>query len=119
MSDWSKSMVKQIESVNTCQELQIILDDVTETLNAQKAALAEQLAALAPIQALLTAPGIDPSKIVTWITDFIAAQLAPQYQAYLKTVTELTELTSEITTVVSALSNKISTLGCDISVPSI
>ena len=65
MSDWSKSMVKQIDSVNTCEELQIILDDVTETLDAQKAALAEQLAALAPILALLTPRGIDPSKIST------------------------------------------------------
>lgn len=105
-------------AVQTCAELQAFTDDALASLNASLAGINQQLALLAPILALLTAPGADPSKIVTWIKDFITAFLAPYVKPYTTYAAQLAALAAAIAQLSATLQARASLFdGCDLSIP--
>jgi hypothetical protein len=114
------SMTNRLNAVKTCADLQSLVDDEFASLGALKTAINDQLALLGPIEALLTAPTADLSKVVTWIQNYITSYLTPQLQPYLNYSTQLTQLTTAIATLTTAIEQKAAQIGsCAINIPAI
>lgn len=86
-----RNLLAEIQSINTCAELQKLADGAIATLEAQLAALIEQMAVLEPIQALLEIPS-DLGAIIGWITNFIDCVLRPMFAAYLTLAAQAVEI---------------------------
>ena len=114
------SYTAAIGQVETCAQLQDIVDRATATFIAQNNSLTAQMALLAPIAGLLTAP-TNPSEVITFLGSFITDVLTPQYNAYLKMVTQAATLASDYATLTTAIGNAATRIGggCSITVPPI
>lgn len=86
------SVVQRIESCGTCDDIQKALNDATAGVTDQLANITARLAVLQPYIALATAPGANPAQIVTWITDFIAAQITPMVNASITLPLQMAQL---------------------------
>lgn len=116
--EFFNAMNRRLESIQTCAELHAFMEEMTSSLNASIAAIGQQLAIIGPILELLTAPGIDPSKIVTWITKFIAAFIAPYAKPYITYAAQLAALSAAIGQLAANIQEKASELGnCSVSPP--
>lgn len=112
------SIVQRIESCGTCDDIQKALDDATAGVTDQIANMTARLAVLQPYIALATAPGADPSKIVTWITDFIAAQITPMVNASITIPLQIAQLATMPAEFISAANAAKDRIGsCSITAP--
>jgi prefoldin subunit 5 len=106
------SLTQEINSIDGCAALQALVNEAMASLQAQISAIEHEIAKLLPI---ITIPTDLPS-VITWITNFIAPELAA-YNAYL---TQLTSMLAAITNLVTAIENAAARLeGCSITVPPI
>lgn len=111
------NLTAQINNTDSCAELQSLATKALGQLNAQVAGIEAQMAALAPILALLTAP-TNPSEILTWAGDVINHVLTPMYAPYLKYATELPLQVAAIANVVTALHDAADRItDCSITIP--
>jgi ABC-type transporter Mla subunit MlaD len=110
---------RRIEAVATCEDLQDAAE-VASGLAELQADIAERMAQIAPIVALLQAPDANLVKIVTWISDFIAASLAPQIRPLQKYALQLATISAEAGAIAAAIEAKAATIGdCHVSLPGI
>lgn len=117
-TEFFTELERRAGAVQTCAELQAFTEEALGSLNASLAAINQQMALLAPILALLTAPGADPSKIVTWIKDFIAAFLTPYVKPYTTYVAQLAALAAAIAELSATLQARATHFdACDLSIP--
>lgn len=108
----------QIEAVDTCSGLQELAAQGIGSAQAQLGAVTQQLEAVAPILALLSAPGANPAQIVTWITDFITAFLDPYVKPYTTLPIQIAALTAEIAQLTTAVQDASSRIGnCTVPIP--
>jgi len=112
VSNYLASIETRIGSINDCAALRAAADDLTAELSGMLADVQAQINALAP---LLVVPSPNPGAIVTWITALIATYTAP----YTASLAELALLTARITAILATLENKISTLGCSFTPPTV
>jgi hypothetical protein len=107
MSDISKylqSVEDRIDSVNTCEMLQALSDEVMQQLQDLLDGLAEQQAALT----LQITPPTDLATTIAWITAQINATVKP----ITETLAEVILITTHVTSIMTKLTTKIATLGC-------
>lgn len=111
-------LTEQLATVQTCDELQIIAGEAMASINGQLAGITAQMAALQPIMALLTAPGANPAQIVTWITDFISAFLAPYVKPIVTLQLQVAQIAAAVAQLQAAIDSASSRIGsCSISLP--
>lgn len=118
--DYFSNLESSIGTAALCSDLQAQVDGIFSAIQDQVTAVNAQLAALAPILALLSAPSASPAAIVTWITSFITDFLTPYVIPYTTLATQLTELASQISSLTTAINNAAAKIpGCEIVIPSI
>lgn len=111
-------LTNRVNAVSTCADLQALVTKEIESLSGIKQMINAEVARLSPYIQLLTAPSADLTKIVTWISNFITADLEPKYQAYLAYAIQLTALTTAVTNLITAIEQKAAQLqSCTINVP--
>lgn len=96
------NLIKQIDDVTTCAELQSVTTSVLTQMQNQLSVIEEQLAKVQPILALLTPP-VSPDDIIDWITGLIENVIQPLaapaagYQAQIVAIgVKTTEITNKI-----------------------
>lgn len=107
-----QSIEDRIDSINSCEALQEAADSIKAELDAMLSDIEAQISALLP---LITPPGANLGEIVGWITSLIATFTGP-YNALLA---EQILITTKIAAILAKLTNKISTLGCSFTPPTI
>lgn len=113
------SLVDKINGIDNPVHLDRLAVHLPATLQAQKDHLAAELTKLAPFLALATLPSPTPTAIVSWLTDLVTAQVAPQIAAYAELTADVAVLPVEIARVVTALENAKSRLGSSVTIPPI
>lgn len=112
------SLTARINAAQTCAELQAATTEALDSLIAIKAAITAQIALLAPILALLTAP-TNPTALITWVGNFITSFLTPYVVPHATYLIQLTDMAAQVTSLVSAITAKEAAFaGCTITIPS-
>jgi hypothetical protein len=112
------SLTQAINGAGSCAELQALATEAIASLNANKAAVNAQIADLAPMLALLTAPSADPTAIVTYLTSLITNFLTPMLKPSITYATQLTQLSTQIATMTAAITSKAGSFpSCSITLP--
>jgi hypothetical protein len=96
------NIINQINSAGTPEELQAIIDTAFSDIQNLESTMTGQLALLAPINILLTAPGANLTALATWISTFITSVLTPIYKPYITMTAQLAELAVEVSAVIAA-----------------
>jgi hypothetical protein len=110
----------KLNGVGSCEELQAVTDEIMASLGAFKAAMTSELAQVTPLIALLSAPGANPTAIVTWITDFITYFLTPMTAPYTVYSEQLLGLTAQVATLTATVASKQAEFpSCSVTVPTI
>lgn len=99
------ALADKVESASSCKELQEIATKILTSLEAENAAIQDQIDKLAPIAALLTPPD-DPSEVVTWISDFITGFLQPLAAPAITYPTQVVARTAAIANLISTINKK-------------
>lgn len=110
-------LIQQAETIETCEQLQALASEAMASANAVTSAITEQLAAVQPILALLTAPGANPAQIVTWISDFITVFLKPYAKPAITLPIQLAQVAAQVaqlTAAINAAANRIGNCSVDI-----
>ncbi|NID15375.1 hypothetical protein [Luteibacter yeojuensis] len=102
--DYFNNLQASIDGVSSCEELQQIASDAMASIAATQDAITAELAKLQPILVLLSAPGLNPADIVSWITNFITSFLTPYTLPTVTYVAQLEELASKISSLQAAFS---------------
>jgi hypothetical protein len=105
------NVVAQINAVPDCTALQVLVNNLTADMEAQIAAAIRQV----EFTYTLAIPPTDLPSVIKWIT----AQIAPYLKQYNQAVALEVSLVTAYTTILAAISGKISKMNCTISVPSI
>jgi hypothetical protein len=106
-----------VNAASTCAELQLIATEALTSLKALEAGVQAQLALLAPMLALLTAP-TNPGAVITWIQTFITSYLTPQLVAYTTYTAKLAALVTQMANLTAAITAKAGSIpGCSITLP--
>jgi len=100
-----QALIDKIDTATNTDDLEAYAQEAIKPIEDQIAWIRYYIELLAPLLALLNPPTIDPGKIVTWITDLIAAQIAPQVVAYHNYVEQLATITAKLDQVRSAVNN--------------
>jgi len=117
-TDYFSQLTAQINSVNSCSELQAIATAALTALNSQLTIITAAEAELAALQVLLTPPSANLTEIVTWITSLISDYLGPQLAAYAKLTAQVAALTAQIAALTSAITSAAARFeSCTISIP--
>jgi hypothetical protein len=98
-------------------ELQTLIDAAYGDIALLKSTITSQLAFLGPLQALMGAPEADLAKIVTWISDFINAVLAPMIAPIAKFNAQLMAIEGQVTATTAAIEGLASANNWTINIP--
>lgn len=116
--DYFKSLTDQVNGVANCADLQAVTDEAFAGINVMIQGIEGQLALLAPILSLLTAPSASPTAIVTWITSFITGFLTPYVKPSATYAAQLTQLVAQMSAISVSIENKASSFEfCQVAVP--
>lgn len=111
------SLTTRVNRAGSCAELQALATEAMESLIAVKGGMTAQLALLAPILALLTAP-TSPTEVITWVADFITSFLTPYVVPYATVTAQLAELTTQVATLAAAMESKAAAFeSCALTIP--
>lgn len=114
------NLVKQINEIDVCSDLQRIVSEAMASIQAQLDAIEDQVAFIKPILKILTNPGAALQEIVTWISDFIDSVLKPMYQPYLTMVAQVEATVEAIAAIPVAVAQAAERIGeCVVELPSI
>jgi hypothetical protein len=100
-----QALIDKINTATNTDDLEAYAQEALAPIENQIAWIRYYIELLAPLLALLNPPTIDPAKIVTWITEFITAQIAPQVEAYGHYVEQLATITAKLDEVRAAANN--------------
>ncbi|MGO4704080.1 hypothetical protein [Dyella sp. 2RAB6] len=104
--------------IRSCEDLQAFTSEVMGSLNANVAAINQQLAMLQPILALLKPPAANPAEIVSWLTNFITAFLTPYAKPAVVYVAQVAAVMAAMAELQSLLQSKSMEFpGCSIAMP--
>lgn len=104
------SLTAQINAIDTCAALQAVVNTVMATLQAEIAAIEEQIASLLPLITLPT----DLGSVIAWITKLAGPYIA----AYENYIAQLAATVAAITALATAIENAASRLThCTITIP--
>lgn len=104
------NITAQAQATESCSELQDIATEAMATINAELAAIHDQISALLP----LITPPTNLTSCISWITNFQAPLIKP----YTNYVAQLTALGAEITSMVSAIEAAAANLtSCSVTIP--
>lgn len=92
----------QISTAGSCEALQAIAADVKNAIAEQEAAIAAQIAKLAPMLALLSVP-TNPGQLLTWAANVIEHLITPIVAPYYLLTADLVQLTAELAAVLAAI----------------
>lgn len=113
------ALIARINGFDVCADLQAAVNDATSSIGDVKAAINAEMAKLAPILALLTAP-TSLGALITWAQNMINGVLQPIYQPYLTYEAQLIALATEISRLTAAISAAEARItSCSISIPTI
>lgn len=113
-------LTAEVNSIDTCKELQAFVGGAFASLQAQENAIVMQLAALTPILALLVSPGASLGAIVSWITNFITAVLKPLVAPVVTLELQVAKYAAEIGQLTAAVGAAAARIGnCSVSVPAL
>ena len=111
ISTEQKDMIlKRIESVNTCQKLNQIKQDVDEFINELIASLLDKLEELSGLASLLEVP-TSPDEVVDWVKSFIEKFLTPALAPALKIQFEYASTLADVTEITNAFVSKAQEIG--------
>jgi uncharacterized protein (DUF885 family) len=108
---WVNNLTAQVNSVNDCASLQLVATFVEQAMTAQIEAQIRQMTALAGLC-------VSPTDLPSTIT-FLAKLVAFYEVQYAQAVASQVALLAAYTELLAAISAKIGTLGCTISLPSL
>jgi hypothetical protein len=103
------NLTAQINSINDCATLQLMVTQVEAEMTAQLAAAERQIAALLPLTTI-------PTNLSQCIS-FITSQVAFYEAQYAQAIAAEAALVAAYAGLISAITSKISTLGCSITPP--
>lgn len=113
-----KRLADQINAVQSCAELQALTDEAMQSANALLAGIGAQMAALQPMLALLSPPGINPADIVKWINGLISAVIQPYVKPMLVLPVQIAQITAAVADLQAAIASASSRIGsCSIEMP--
>lgn len=113
-----ENLLLSIGAAQTQEELQALVDDVYGEISILESTITSQLALLAPIEALLVAPGANLTDIVDWITGMIGV-LTNMYRPFLTMTAQLTAIAGEVATLTAAVDAAAALRGFTIAIPPI
>jgi hypothetical protein len=99
------SLTNRINAALSCAELQSIVDNEFPSIQGVKDSITAQIALIAPILALLTAPAANPTAIVTWLSTFITSFLTPYVVPYTTMAAQQTALLAQIAAIEAAVTS--------------
>ena len=118
-TEYFDSLTKQIDSIDLCADLNVVVAGVFKELEAQVAAIEAQILAYGPMLALLTAP-TNPVAAITWISDFINNHLTLQLKPAITYVAQLAEILASIAALTTAIEDAATRIGsCSVTIPTI
>jgi hypothetical protein len=98
-------------------ELQAMINEAYGDIALVQSTIQSQLAFLGPLEALLTAPEADLTKIVTWISNYITSVLTPLYAPFAKLSAQVSALEDQVSATTSAIQGLASLKGWSINIP--
>lgn len=114
------NLVKRIDGIDICRDLQDAVDSVFADLNGQIKAVEEQMAFIKPIVELLENPAAEIPKIIEWIGKFIETVLKPMYQPYLTMAEQVEAYAEAVARLTTAVTNAAARIGsCSITLPAV
>lgn len=117
--DTYASLTDSINASGSCAELQELVNTAFAELDAVKAGIMSELAALTPMLALLTAPSANPAAIVTWITNFITSIVTPLVKPTITFEAQLAAALAQLAEISASISIAAGKFpSCSISIPS-
>ena len=122
-TEWFTQLQAQIsayagsQSATVPPELQKLIDTAYGDIALLQSTIQSQLAFLGPLEALLTAPEADLTKIVTWISDYISAALTPLVAPIAKYAAQLAAIEGQIAATTAAIEALASQQNWSINIP--
>lgn len=116
--EYFQGLQRSIEGCATCEQLQEVTAEAFASVTSTMESMTAELERLQPLLALLEPPTTDPSKIVTWITDFINGYLRAQFGPALTIPVQLAAITAqmaELPTIIAAKASQFES--CSVPIP--
>jgi hypothetical protein len=111
------TITAQVNAAQSCAELQALITSRMDSLIATKLGINDQIALLAPLVSLVTAP-TNPAEVLTWITNFITGFLEPYILPYNNYSLQLIQFEAQVTTLVAAMTAKANSFEhCTVTIP--
>lgn len=113
------AIISRIEQATSCEDLQRASAEAYASVQAQSDAIASQLAALAPLQALLKPP-TNLGSLITWVTSFITAFLTPYLKPLVVYAAQMAQLAAAVEALGSAIQSAAGNMtSCSVTPPSV
>jgi hypothetical protein len=115
-ADHFKNLAKSLKGAESCEELQVLVDEAMSSISAVEDAIASELAKANALLALLVVPGANLGQIVTWITNVVNNFLTPLVKPTITFPAQLAEITLAIQELKDAIDSlKLQFPNCSIS----
>lgn len=111
----------QLDRVDVCPEIQVLLDRVFQEVQTEIDSLAEQAGVLIPIAELVALAITDLPSVLTFLQKLVTAVIVPYVAPYLKMVAELAETVvamERVVTSAQAAAERVAG-GCDLTIPTL
>jgi ABC-type hemin transport system substrate-binding protein len=106
-TDYYTQLIKQIDDVTSCAELQLASTAIIQSLQKQLQAAEDQLAKVQPLLDLLTPPA-SPDDIINWITGLIDNLITPLAAPALSYQIQIVAMTASLAEVIDKINEKAS-----------
>lgn len=103
-ADYFNNLTKSVNATQSCDELQQLVAEAMASINAMKASIAAELAALQPLLALLKIPGANLGEIVGWIKNLVLGHLTPMLKPTISLAAQLAALEQQMSALLAAIS---------------
>lgn len=104
-TEYYAQLIKQIDDVTSCAELQSVSKVIIESLQAQLKVAEDLLAKVAPILDLLTPP-TSPDDVIDWIKGLIDGVLKPLAEPALTYQVQITEMSVSLAKIIDKINEK-------------
>lgn len=116
-TDYYAQLIKQIDDVTSCAELQIASNSIIQSLQTQLQSAEELLAKVAPILELLTPP-TSPDEVIDWIKGLIDEVITPLAQPALTYQIQIAAMSVSLAEMIDKINEKASLFtDCEITQP--
>lgn len=116
--EYFQGLQRSIEGCATCEQLQEVTAEAFASVTSTMESMTAELERLQPLLALLEPPTTDPSKIVTWITDFINGYLRAQFGPALTIPVQLAAITAQMAELPAVIAAKAAQFeSCSVPIP--